>query len=94
MNRKMRGKGPKPKATALQTMDIPSGEAIQRMRKDRWLSVLELAKKAKVTRQAIAAWESGKRTPRFETARKVWEALQKVQPIKSQSPEQPEPPKE
>lgn len=81
MNRTMRRKDASRQAASRSTMEIPSGETIQKMRKERWLSVLDLAKKSKVTRQAIAAWESGKRVPRFGTAKKVWEALLKVQPV-------------
>lgn len=59
------------------TMAIPTGPEIKKAREDRGISVLELSKKAKVSRQSIIDWESGKRTPRYPTVRKVMETLAK-----------------
>lgn len=75
-NRKMAGRKGRERTTQ-QTMAIPSGPEIRKAREDRGLSVLELSQKAKVARQSIIDWESGKRTPRYPTVRKVMQYLAK-----------------
>ncbi len=79
MGKRKMGRSKGRERTATSTMAIPTGAEIRKAREDRGLSVLELSKKAKVARQSIIDWESGKRTPRFPTVRKVMECLAKVQ---------------
>ncbi len=73
MKRKMAAKGSKHKPEPREIMAIPSGPEIKKAREDRGISVLALSKKAKVPRQSIVDWESGKRTPRYST---VWRVMQ------------------
>jgi DNA-binding XRE family transcriptional regulator len=54
---------------------LPKGEELTRLRMERLISSNELAKKAKVTPQAITRWEKGQGRPHPRTARLVFHAL-------------------
>lgn len=50
-------------------------QTLSRLRKSQNLTIEALAKSAGLTRQAVYALESGKRSPSLETARKIAKAL-------------------
>lgn len=78
MNRTMPKTSGRRKPAAPRTMAIPTGDQLKRLREDRGLSVLALSKKAKVPRQSLIDWESGKSVPRWTTVWKVWSCLEKL----------------
>lgn len=73
MPTKMRGTRRRERAS--DSMATPKGEEIRQARDARSISVRELAKKAKVSYQAILRWEMGKAKPHPRTVRKVVAAL-------------------
>lgn len=62
----------------MSTKPLPWGERIRRGRLERGVTAEELAKKAKVSVSTIYGIETGKRTPRPTTLRKVLETLQRI----------------
>jgi predicted transcriptional regulator len=78
MNRTLQGHRGKAKPPPKITMAIPTGDQLKKLRESRGLSVLALSKKAKVPRQSLMDWESGKRIPRWGTVWKVWNCLEKL----------------
>jgi len=58
-----------------QMADAPTGEEIRKARIDKGLSVLKLANLADVEWRTLRDWEEGKRKPRFETMKRIIEAL-------------------
>lgn len=74
MRSTMRKKG-KGRERASEEMAIPKGDEIRQAREARSISVRELAKKAKVSYQAILRWELNKAKPHPKTVRQVVAAL-------------------
>ena len=56
-------------------MAPPTGAEIRQARLDRGLTIQKLARLAKVRWVTLRDWEEGRRAPRFDTMRRVIEAL-------------------
>lgn len=51
------------------------GEKIKKYRNEKGITQKELAQKIGVTPPTLASWESGKRTPKFETVKRIAKGL-------------------
>ena len=63
------------------TMAPPTGAEIRAAREARDLSIKKLAELADVRWVTLRDWEAGRRAPRYETMRKVIEALNRTKPL-------------
>lgn len=66
---------------AAKTMAPPTGDEIKAARLARDLSIQKLAELAGVQWRTLRDWEAGRRAPRYETMKRIIEAINQTKPL-------------